>query len=95
MDADGCRPRGVRYGSCGESASEGVRFGVSFACIVVCDWVFSACDEGEGLIVGVGGPEGKGVAVSAALEVAPLFASDAPYRRVLGTRNEAISRTVR
>jgi hypothetical protein len=25
--------------------------------------VFSACDEGEGLIVGVGGPEGEDVAV--------------------------------
>lgn len=99
VDAEGCRPCGVRYGSCGESASEGARFGVSFACIVGCGWAFSAWDEGEGLIVGVGGPEGKGVAVSAALpllwELAPLFASDAPYRRVLGTRNEATSRTVR
>ena len=101
MDAEGCRPCGVKDGSCGESASEGARFGVSFGCVEDCGWVFSACDEGDGLIVGVGGPEGKGVDVaSAALpllwEVAPLlFVSSAPYRQVFGTIIEATSRTVR
>lgn len=102
VDAEGCRPCGVRDGSCWESASEGARFGMSFGWVVVlADWVFNACDEGDGLIVGVGGPEGKGVGVVSAelplfWEVAPLlFVSDAPYRRALGTIIEASSRTVR
>ena len=83
----------VLCGSEGERASE-LGIGVSFWV-----WVFSVWDEGEGLIVGVGGPEGKGVVAWASVvvwEVAWLVVvSVEPYRWDFGTRIEARRRTVR
>lgn len=82
----------VLWGSDGESASE-LGFGVSFWF-----WMFSVWDEGEGLIVGVGGPEGKGVVAWTSVlvwDVDWLVVSVEPYRWDFGTRIEARRRTVR
>jgi hypothetical protein len=61
------------------------------------DCAFTDVSDGEGRIVGVGGPEGNGVASPALVVVglALLVGSGLLYRRDLGTNIEARRRTVR
>lgn len=96
-------------GSVGEVRSVEVGLDGIFAEIFVVglsSWVDSTgigCDDGEGRMVGVGGPDGKGVVspvfvpdVGAVMVVvALLLASGPPYRWDFGTRIEASRRTVR
>lgn len=80
-----------------EGALVGVGFGGSVAApsdaCCCCAFLFGGGDDGEGMRVGVGGPDGKGV-VSTVL-VVPVFHSGTPSRRHFGTRIEASWRTVR
>jgi hypothetical protein len=62
-----------------------------------CDCAFTETVDGEGLIVGVDGPECNGVASPALVTpgLAWLLVSGLLYRRDLGTNIEARRRTVR
>jgi len=62
-----------------------------------CGCAFTEIADGEGRIVGVGGPEGNGVAspVLVVLGLALLLVSGLLYRRDFGTKIEARRRTVR
>lgn len=59
-----------------------------------CAWAVTEIADGEARIVGVGGPEGKGVA-SPVVVVTLLLLSGRLYRRDFGTRTEASKRTVK
>ena len=69
VEAEAERPCGMSDASGGECASlDELGLGVSFVCaepVVCCNcvwiWPLTDCEVSEGRVVGVGGPEGKGV----------------------------------